>query len=350
MKYVVDILQVQAEKIEKLIEKEKYNSLAQFVATAIANQIYLEESETIELENIPHSLSPKKDTIFNFNDLKVKDSKPAPVPLPEYNDIVSSVPRLKRDEIDNKYIWLWGQINRVLPIKIGLRVLNNLLSNKQWINLNDFKEKAVEVAYSVGSIIKEHEKNNKKAKLKRISAGLPLNESFKSQVRYKSHFLANMRSDNLFDGAMCNLRFVNLNKQDKNEIFIGLTEPGIIFSQLMNPILDEEDFDRSLNDGEVTFYLEHIKKYVPNEDYAFKWLLNKLNEGISERLSINKSLKEEIGNRWKTEGWKATDKFINTQRAGLMARMFELGLIIKEKKGIEVFYYISESGKIFLEK
>ena len=50
------------------------------------------------------------------------------------------------------------------------------------------------------------------------------------------------------------------------------------------------------------------------------------------------------------EIWSASDAVINTQRAGLMARMFELGLIEKKKMGVRVFYNISEKGKIFLEK
>jgi len=39
---------------------------------------------------------------------------------------------------------------------------------------------------------------------------------------------------------------------------------------------------------------------------------------------------------------------INTQRAGLMARMFELGLIEKEKDGVKVSYKISNRGMRFL--
>jgi predicted transcriptional regulator len=54
-------------------------------------------------------------------------------------------------------------------------------------------------------------------------------------------------------------------------------------------------------------------------------------------------LKKEFGGIW-----AASDAVINTQRAGLMARMFELGLIEKEKDGVKVNYKISDKGKSFL--
>ena len=45
MRYVVDITQKQAEEIESFIKKGKYNSFAQFITTAVENQIYIENGE-----------------------------------------------------------------------------------------------------------------------------------------------------------------------------------------------------------------------------------------------------------------------------------------------------------------
>jgi len=60
---------------------------------------------------------------------------------------------------------------------------------------------------------------------------------------------------------------------------------------------------------------------------------------------LNSELNKEFA-----ELWGASDAVVNTQRAGLMARMFELGLLEKEKNGIYVTYHISEFGKSFLAK
>ena len=173
---------------------------------------------------------------------------------------------------------------------------------------------------------------------------MPDEKESKSKARYKSHFLAYMRKDGTLDGAMSYLRFVNLNKDEKGKVLIGLTEPGLNFAKFDNPVLDLVDFEKSFNENEVDFYLDHISKNVKGESSAIKWLLKKLTNGLNGREEINEEIKKEFG-----QIWQASDAVINTQRAGLMARMFELGLIEKEKDGVKVSYKISNRGRIFLE-
>ncbi len=152
-----------------------------------------------------------------------------------------------------------------------------------------------------------------------------------------------MRKDGTLDGAMPYLRFVNLNKDEKGKVLIGLTDPGLNFAKLNNPVLDFADFEKSLNENEADFYIDHISKNVQGERNATKWLLYKLAIGLKDREEINNELKREFG-----QIWGASDAVINTQRAGLMSRMFELGLIEKEKEGIKVIYNISNRGMRFL--
>jgi len=161
----------------------------------------------------------------------------------------------------------------------------------------------------------------------------------------KGHFLAYMRKDGILDGAMPCLRFVNLKRNERGKVFIGLTEAGLIFAKLENPVIDQQNFERSFNEKEIDFYLTHIFKNVKGENSAIKWLLRKLIEGIVVREDINNELKKEF-----SQVWNASDAVINTQRAGLMARMYELGLIEKKKMGINVRYNITDKGKNFLKK
>jgi len=244
-----------------------------------------------------------------------------------------------------------------LPIKIGLRVLYVLLANAnqqidfqtdgQWINLETYKEEASKVAAWFGDEIRKYENTRNKLRDGRISAGLPKTREFKSKMRYKAHFLASMRGNNTLDGAMCFLRFINLSgdvKEMKGNIMIGLTGPGANFAKLVNPVIDNNNFDQSLSDGERTFYLEHVRTHVKGESSAIKWLLNTLARGITGREAINKELKKELGEIW----GNPSDQVINTQRAGLMSRMLELGLSEREKKGIKVSYSVSDKGKNFI--
>lgn len=64
----------------------------------------------------------------------------------------------------------------------------------------------------------------------------------------------------------------------------------------------------------------------------------------AEREASNKVLKEDFGRTW-----DASDARINTQRADLIARMFELRLIDRDKKDVKVTYRLIFAGETFLK-
>jgi len=248
-------------------------------------------------------------------------------------------------ETDEKKCWLWGQVNKIFPMKLGLRILLVLLNSDQWTDFDKFANKAADIALAYGEMIRGYEKKTSKKGSEKISTALPAikKEVFKSKMRYKNHFLAYIRKDTKLDGALSFLRFINLKRDEKENILIGITEEGLNFASLKNPIIDFNILERSLDSKEIDFYLKHISKNVKGEYTAIKWVLDKLFKGINNREDMNKELKKDMG-----EIWNNSEAFINTQRAGLMARMFELGLIDKEKHGINVVYKISNHGKNFL--
>jgi hypothetical protein len=350
MRYLVDLTQKEAEEVRKFINAGKYETVAQFISTAIENQIHIENEGSEPLSSI---LSARKDpNILSKSDFIIaKDSRnitlveiksqPKTVDAPDFSELAASLYKTKEDNC-----WLWGQTNKVFPVKIGLRVLYAFIGTEQWLDLEDYKEKAANIAAEYGTAIRKYEDKKNKIRDDRISAGLPDEEEFKSKFRYKGHFLAHMRKDGKLDGAMPFLRFANLNKDEKGKIFIGLTEPGLNFARIENPVIDQNNFDKSFTEKEVDFYLNHILKNVKGEASAIKWVLHKLVSGVTNRREINKELKKEFSHIW--DG--ASDAVINTQRAGLMARMYELELIDKKKEGITVTYIISDSGRKFLEK
>jgi predicted transcriptional regulator with HTH domain len=220
------------------------------------------------------------------------------------------------------------------------------IDSEEWIELESFRNKTAEVAMTFGKKILSYEEKKNKKRDERISAGLPIGfEEYKSKMRYKGHFLAFMRKDGKLDGALAFLRFVNLTKNKNGNVLIGLTDAGVHFARLENPVIDHNNFDTSLSEKEISFYLSHVSRNVRGEFAAIKWLLGKLSNGITHREEINRELKKEFGDLW-----EASDAVINTQKAGLMARMIELGLIDRVRKGIRVYYYISDRGKTFLKE
>jgi Arc/MetJ-type ribon-helix-helix transcriptional regulator len=351
VRYIIDLIQNHANEIESLIKKGTYQSFAQFINTAVENQIHIEKSEIQRkvVPDRPNKKILKRNFIKQKNqlseeraiDLKIPDTRPQTVSPPDYSQLACSARNVEEEKC-----WMWGQTNKILPVKIGLRALLNLINSTEWMDLEVFRNKAAEVAAIFAQRLISYEEEKNKKRDERISTGLPAgDEEFKSKARYKGHFLAYIRKDGKLDGALSFLRLVNLTKGDNGNALIGLTDAGLRFARLKNPVIDRDNFDISLGEEEIIFYLDHISKNVKGEFVAFNWLLEKLDGGIIHREEINKNLKEELGGVW-----EASDAVINTQRAGLMARMIEMGLIDRVRKGIRVFYYISDRGKAYLSE
>ncbi len=351
MRYIVDLNQNHVEDINSLINRGKYKSFAQFIATAVENQIYIERTEleaesileapdegpTVEKGNFKKGDSVKVAPL----DLTIPGTLPSAVGPPSFSELDCSL-----REIEEEKCWLWGQTNKIFPLKLGLRALLRSIDSTEWIDLEPYRNRAAEIAWSYGEKISSYERKGNKKRDEKISAGLPMgDEDYKSKMRYKGHFLAFMRKDAKLGGALPFLRFANLARKESGSVLIGLTEAGLHFACLENPVIDNTNFDRSLSEKEISYYLNHISENVSGEFAAIRWLLEKLADGITSREQINSALKKEFGLKW-----AASDAVINTQRAGLMARMVELGLIDRVRKGIRVFYYLSDSGKVFLNE
>jgi len=379
MRYVIEVTQKQTSEITELIKKGRYENFGQFVSTALENQIYIEKSDlskqptfsdnliTVEVKEHDERGHLQKD--IDVSGLTNIQNTPKTLPKPKFENLACFFKQ--NGPLNEEDIWLWGQVNRIFPVKLGLRVLYVMLGDRETIELESFRNKAGDIALAYGKIIRSYERDNNKSRDERVSAGLPMDnesfrneiiikmhkskkieeldsylkqEEFKSKIRYRAQFLAYPRKDKKLDGAMAYLRFTNL-KEENGTFFIGLTEPGFNFAKLDNPIIDHKDFGKSLSEKEIDFYLTHVLKNVKGESIAIKWLLRKLDGGVSDREELNKELKKEY-----SQIWNASDAVIGTQRAGLMARMFELGLIEKSKNGVHVVYKIGKSGKNFLAK
>ncbi|MBN3033091.1 MAG: hypothetical protein JW873_03250 [Candidatus Saganbacteria bacterium] len=345
MRYFIDVRQDQLETINKLIARGKYSNLPQFAQAAIDNQIYLEGAE----ENHPPS-KLRKTNLYNknnfydeveihdrdFNSLLMVPSKlPIAVKPPTFKDLGCSM--FGNEE---EACWLWGQTNKIFPIKLGLRVL--LVLTNEWIELDVFKKKATEVAIEYGYRLRAYENKEGGSRDSKISAGLPANlKADSSQKRYQLHFLAYTRKDNKLDGAMSYLRFTNIKKNEKGRPIIGLTQAGIDFAKIISPVIDQQNYQTSLNIDEINYYLNHAIENVRGEGSAILWLLSTLNKGVNKREEINAAIRDKYR-------WGASAAVINTQRSGLMSRMYELGLILKEKDGINVNYGVSKAGEKLL--
>lgn len=352
MRYLIDITSAVNEKVGDLVRKGRYPSVAAFINSAIENQLYLEESSPGIMKSDVEQLRPvdgqqasslsKGNSGENYLSLLSSDIRDVQTINPPSEDRIMLMAGKK--DSDCRF-WVWGQVNRIFPLKFSLRTLGNLLKQNKadTISLKSFKEIVAPNARGFGQKLMEFEKMKHAKRAKRVSAGLPIGEEgFKSEARFKSHFLVTVRTTEegrpVLDGALAKYMFANVEGVNKEEK-IGITKAGLAFAQLENPILDRNEYDFTLSEAEIDYYLRHVTEHVQGEYKAIKLIISIIKKGINRREDINEALIQYCP-EWSPE-------IRNTQRAGLMSRMFELRLLEREpdEKGVGVTYKISKNAE-----
>ena len=249
---------------------------------------------------------------------------------------------------------LSGYYNRLLPVKFVLRMLLALTVNSDsfeedgWnpergdetITLADLRE----VSWQTASYAKEtlqlyDQLFESKGKIgAKISVGFPTKDE-KSKERFVSQFVGSRRKKEL-SGALFDMGFANIAS------FLGLsteevwfTHFGLRFALLENPVIDEtegwQDGD-SFSEVEVDYLLAHFKQNVPAEWEFMVSIAEMIRDGTNDATKMNAAL---ISQR----DWNRSKASV--YRTGVLARMQELGLVDREKSGVQVTFVLTESGK-----
>jgi len=336
MKYIVECSNYIHQRVIELIAEGRYTSMQDFALTAFQNQLVIEDTEvgiqdvaetssgqTQEQLAVDYSNMQKKLTNKDWSLDLINTSKIQPVDL--------SGPIDKED-------WIFGQINRVLPIKFAVRMLMLLLQEKgQWIPLDWFHQKASSKAREYGTLLAELDEKENRKRDEKLSVGFPTGSVSKSIDRYITQFLGYVKSTTGDPvGALPLLRFAEINKSDSGEYSIGITLPGLEFGRLQNACIDNIDMMTSMSDDETEFYIEHVSNYVPFEAEALFTLLSLINQGKRDPSQLDNSIKDLFPN------W--SDSQISTNRSGVIGRAWDVGLIEKIKDGLYVKYALSNKG------
>ncbi len=270
MKYVIDIPKNLIDKVRQILAKGEYDNISELIITALENQTILEDGEKIQEDLF--STVVKVPKVGQFDAYKKREGQDFSkwMSIKNFNNIKTlPAPGIKDLEYkDSNYhdSWIWGQINRIFPVKLGLRILGNMEQEKgDFVSLKEFNRKAGEIARGFGFQLLRIDKQLRRNRDERVSTALPIGKNGeKAELRYKTHFLAYKRADKILDGAMTRLKFVNIQNLDEKENIVGITDEGLEFSKLKNAILDVSfDSERTISDEETDFYIKHIKSKHP---------------------------------------------------------------------------------------
>jgi hypothetical protein len=231
---------------------------------------------------------------------------------------------------------IWGQVNRLFPLKAACRwIAVAAVEKRSWPDLHSLTETLVSDAATIGSALEKCDTKAGRTREGMVSTGLPRKGNLQSGDRFLSQFIARVtRANQVHPGAICQYRLA---------CFVGeelqLTESGLALSGLPNPVLDENfgDSARTLSDQERKFFLDLIWSSIPAEKQDFSVVLNSILKGNTKPDSLLAASRSEFPNSW-------SDLEFRTHIYGILARSAELGLLTRQREGRNVQYRVSEAS------
>jgi len=337
---LVDVSPELADDINKQVKTGKYKSVQDFILAALQNQVYVETSENIDndsetsiasgLVNVGSgsTLSPSAKTAESQLLLKPEAWNVKTVPL-------GNIPRPP---------YLWGQYNRLFPVKIVVRVAANLSRQNGFgfVPLGELQERTADIAREIGRTILRKDRLMGRKRGTIISAALPIGrDQDKAKSRFKHQFVGFLARTRV-EGAAPTLKFLDIMRNEKDVVQVGVTDFGLRFASLPNPIIDRDDYSAAFSPEEIEFLLDHITSEVPAEAKLVQLVLDGVKRGISTPEQLNELVRSHHSE------WNENEAI--AMRSGIVSIASELGLLERRKDGVKVTYFLSGPGKKYLEK
>lgn len=336
---MIDIPPELADEINRQVKSGKYKTPQDFMLAAVQNQAYL---ETIEMDGDSLGTHQPVAPPFSATSVTTKTAE-ARLTLPASSSQIRSV-RITNGQRHN---YLPGFTNRLFPVKLILRVLSNLVqqSSSEYVPLAELNEESAEVARELGKVIQKKDRTLGRKRGTIISAGLPVGREDKAKSRFENQFVGFIGKDKL-EGAAPTLRFIDIIR-DGNSTLVGITDAGLKFSALTNPILDKHDYAIPFSEEEVEFLLNHISTTLEAERSLMTDILRSVHEGDATPDEMTQKV-ESWRRRHSDHLW--TENQVLAMRVGIISRMNELGLLERHKNGVKVTYRLTPSGTNYLRR
>ena len=330
MRYIFEIPQSRAEKISSYIEQGRYESFQDFFEVAVENQLFIEsrelgfepEPQTEKTGSRADSSAGKKTSTRSISEIQELG-----------NRWTATLKPVEPPDLENMWSkYLWGHYNRLLPAKVTLRVLANLLGEQENLNLILLQERASDAAVSVGTYLKALDKKAQRKRWEGLSIGFPNSvKDIAAISRFKLQFVGYVTKQGVLHGMPVALRFMNIIRNvNGKDSQVGITQTGIDFAKLTNPVLDLNQKERTLSNEEIAFYIKHVRNAQPYEMKAFEAVI----EAIENGQITYDSLKNQVSLLEKR--WSGT--IVNTMCTGILSRMRELGVIRMQREGLRSHY------------
>lgn len=244
--------------------------------------------------------------------------------------------------------WIFGQYNKILPLKIACRgVASAVLAKGNGVRIEDINYVVAQHASQVAERLLYFDQVAGRKRDDAWATAFPAPDpggNAKAQMRFASQFVGAVDKSDRLSGLPFMLKLINFIGPSKDRI--SLTNPGWEFAVLDSPILDgqiDEPKDK-LTLEERLFLIRHIINNVPVEHSNYMQILRLVAEGANTPTDLDQALSRSIPSE---EKGRATQSFIRTQRSGAISRMCDLGVLQREREGTGMTYcFGSNTGEL----
>jgi hypothetical protein len=340
-------------KIKEFIEKGNYESVESFVEIAVLNQILIESNGGASIGTSKEGKDASRMEVdTKSRQTKHQQSTLQPVQYfacPE-NDQLPVLPALPLTQ-ETKSFPIWGQINRLAPAKMVLRMLANqiLVLGTDRIDLKRFSADVAETVTSMRTYIEKKDKKNR-IRGKELYVALAKKDP-SSQQRFINFYIGRLPSGKWTDGILTGLGLARIEQAEDGSVVIGLTEAGSKFARLSSPLIDEfllqeKQIERPFSSIEVQFLFDHLQVTRPGESEYMTAVLRFIRDGAitptALRLRVGSFLRE------KYPRINISEKFVNTMLVGVMGRLVEMRFVEIEKDAQKSKYSVTDAGESIL--
>ena len=247
--------------------------------------------------------------------------------------------------------WIFGQYNRILPVKAGCRGFARLLQESaDGLTFPEGPNRLATEATILGDYLSYIDSFRELSRDESLATAFPSqgDSVSKSQTRFANQFVATVSKNGHLSSLAVDLKLFNWSNTSRTHI--KLTEAGWQFALMSNPILDPETVDGNkfrFTDNEIEFLLDHIAHHVPREDFAYSIILQAILDRANTPVALDTAIQKYIKHDLKRN---LSSSFYSSQRSGAVSRMVDLGLVQRERDGVKVNYVVTPIGQRYLDE
>jgi hypothetical protein len=247
--------------------------------------------------------------------------------------------------------WVLGQFNRLLPAKVNARALVRLfVDSPKGLDIAEAATTVAEQAALLGDYLRDLDARYEVSRDDLLSTAFPTtgDDSEKSRTRYANQFVVYQNTKGELSGLMIDLKLINVLLHRKERRIVP-TRVAWEFAAMRNPLLDgaQDGPPDKFSPQERSFLLGHIVRSVPVEAFAYRVILEAVQQGQTSPEQIDVAMKKYLD---EDRAGDLSQSFLASQRSGAVSRMSDLGLIERRREGVRVFYATTEGGLAFLRE